>query len=73
MDKLVVDGHPDLYRDPKSGAIVNNNQNDYESYIKSYKNRRSEKEKISNMESTLSELKSEIDEIKDLLRQLVSK
>lgn len=73
MDKLTVEGHPDLYRDPKSGAIVNNNPNDYESYIKSYRIRRNEKERIANIEDDLNDLKGEINEIKHLLQQLVSK
>ena len=73
MDKLKVDGHPDLYRDPKSGAIINKNSSDYETYIKTYRSRMTEKERLSNMETDLTELKSEINEIKNLLRDLISK
>lgn len=73
MDRLKVDGHPDLCRDPRSGAIINKNSLDYETYMKTYKTRLGEKERLMNMETDLNELKSEIDEIKDLLRQLISK
>ena len=73
MDKLKVDGHPDLCRDPKSGAIINKNSSDYETYIKTYRSRMTEKERLLNMETDLTELKSEINEIKNLLRDLISK
>jgi hypothetical protein len=73
MNKLSVEGHPDLYRDPKTGAIINNNTNEYESYIKTYRARNMEKQKLNTMESDLNQLKSEISEIKNLLSQLLSK
>jgi hypothetical protein len=70
MDKLIVDGHPDLYRDPKNGAIVNSNSSEYEAYIKTHRSRMSEKEKMVNMESDLKTLRDEINEIKTLLKQI---
>jgi sugar-specific transcriptional regulator TrmB len=73
MDKIVVDGHPDLYRDSNSGAIINKNSNEYESYINSYKKRLNEKERLHNVETDLNDLKGEINEIKKLLTQLVNK
>lgn len=73
MKKLTVDGHPNLYRDPKSGAIINKNCSEYETYMKTYKVRLTEKERLSNMETDLDELKNEIGEIKNLLKQLISK
>lgn len=69
-DKLSVDGHPDLYRDPISGAIINNNQNEYDNYIKSYRSRMNEKQRLSNMEYDLDNIKHELDEIKGLLKLL---
>jgi hypothetical protein len=72
MDKLTVEGHPDLYRDPKTGAIINNNTNEYESYIKTYRARNIEKQKMNHIEFDLNELKKEISEIKNLLSQLAS-
>ncbi len=73
MDKIIVDGHPDLYRDTKSGAIVNKNTSDYESYMKTYRSRMTEKERLSNMENDLHDLKTEINEIKNLLKNLAVK
>lgn len=73
MDKVKVQDHPDLYRDVTSKAIVNKNKNDYENYMKTHRSRLSEKEKINNIENDLSDLKCQINEIKDLLSQLVNK
>lgn len=71
--ELKVEGHPDLVRDTKSGAIVNNNNDEYRKYMDSYRKRRIQREKVNTMEEELSNLKNEIHEIKDLLRQLISK
>lgn len=71
MEKIVVDGHPDLYRDANTGAIINTNSTEYESYIKTYRSRMTEKQRLSNLETDLGTIKSEIDEIKSLLKKLV--
>jgi hypothetical protein len=69
-NKISVDGYPDLYRDPISGAIINNNKNEYDGYIKSLKARMNEKQRISNMECDLDNIKCELNEIKSLLKAL---
>ena len=45
---IKVEGHPNLYRDPKTGAIINCDDHGYSQYVK-----------------------SDIDEIKSLLKILV--
>jgi hypothetical protein len=70
MDKLMVDGHPGLYRDMKSGAIVNDNSYEYESYMKQYQARQHKSYRVDKIEEDLNNLKSEIGEIKSLLLQL---
>lgn len=73
MEKVKVDGHPDLYRDVKSGAIINKNSSDYENYMRTHRVRMTEKQKINEMESDLNSIKDEISEIKFLLKQLIQK
>lgn len=61
---IKVEGHPHLYRDEKTGAIINCDDVGYDQYIKSQKLRKNQKEEIQNM-------KKDIDEIKSLLKILV--
>lgn len=61
---IKVEGHPHLYRDEKTGAIINCDDIGYEQYVKSLKIRKNQKEEIKNM-------KKDIDEIKSLLKILV--
>ena len=61
---IKVEGHPHLYRDEKTGAIINCDDVGYEQYVKSQKLRNNQKEEIQNM-------KKDIDEIKSLLKILV--
>lgn len=65
IDKLKVEGHSNLYRDVNSGAVVNSNRDEYERYMKAKANR-------DNMVSEINTLKQELDEIKQLLKQLTN-
>jgi len=61
-----VEGHKNLYRDEKSGAIVNCDTTSYNQYLNSL-NRRDVQRK------ELDQMKSDIDEIKSLLREILNK
>ena len=59
-----VEGHSNLYRDEKTGAIVNMDTVGYRSYLQSSKIAEEKKKELDNM-------KKELDEIKYLLKVLV--
>ena len=63
---IPVEGHKHLYRDNKSGAIINCDLTGYNMYLKS-------KNKKQSQQSRLNEMQKEIDELKSLLSQLVEK
>ena len=69
---IPVEGNTDLVRDPKTDQIINTNTSEYEQYIARRKQRKLEKEKSSNIEEDLANLKSEMNEIKSLLKELVN-
>tara|TARA_Y100001970_G_C13904898_1_gene685560 strand:+ start:551 stop:778 length:228 start_codon:yes stop_codon:yes gene_type:complete len=69
---IPVEGNSDLVRDPRTDSIINTNTNAYEQYISQRKKRKLEKEKSLNIEEDLANLKSEMNEIKSLLRELVN-
>jgi len=64
---LRVENHVGLVRDTNSNAILNTSDKDYDEYIKLKSKALSEKEKIANLESEVSELK---DMVKLLLEKL---
>ena len=66
-----VKDQPNLMRDPSSNAILNDNQSGYDEYIARRNAAEKAKEKSSNIEEDLANLKGEIDEIKSLLKELV--
>ena len=70
---IPVEGHKDLHRDPETNAIISNNTSEYEKYIAQRNERNSMKDKVDSNAKELSELKSEIQEIKDLLLKLANK
>ena len=61
---IKVEGHPHLYRDEKTGAIINCDDVGYDQYIKSVEMSKKRKRELSDM-------KKDIDEIKSLLKILV--
>ena len=67
-DLIPVDGKEGWYRDPDSNAIVNCNQTQYEQYMASYAQREKQQEKFDTLQSEVSELKSDISDIKELLK-----
>ena len=69
---IPVEGNSDLVRDPKTDSIINTNENAYRQYISQRKKRKLEKEKSLNIEEDLANLKSEMNEIKSLLKELVN-
>jgi len=59
-----VEGHKNLYRDEKSGAIINCDTTSYNQYVNSLNYRDTQKKELDKM-------KEDIDEIKSLLKELV--
>jgi hypothetical protein len=60
-----VDGHQNLYRDERSGAIINCDSSAYNQYLNSLSIRDSQK-------IELNEMRRDIDEIKSLLKELLN-
>ena len=69
---IPVKGNNDLVRDPRTDQIINTNTNAYDQYINQRNKRKFEKEKSLSFEEDLASLKSEMNEIKSLLKELVN-
>lgn len=62
---IPVEGHPNLFRDAQTGAIINCDENAYSQYVNSVLNRQNQKQEIEH-------LKNEVDELKTLLKELIN-
>ena len=73
-DRFVqVEGHPDLSRDMNSGAIVNRNRSAYDKAKKRAQEAQHSRDDIRTATREINNIKSEMHEIKSLLKELVSK
>ena len=63
---IPVEGHQNLFRDEKTGAIVNRDSNGYSQYML-------QRRRNFDKQAELDEMKKEIDELKSLLNELASK
>ena len=70
---IQVEGHPDLSRDINSNAIINRNRGAYERAKRRAAEAQAERDQIRNTTREINTIKSEMHEIKHLLKQLVSK
>ena len=66
-----IEGHGDLARDPQTGAILNVNDHDYQHYVAAREAKKVKNKQTEDMEQDLANLKSEMIEIKSLLKELV--
>jgi hypothetical protein len=67
----LVEGHPNLMRDERTNAILNTNYDEYKTYVELKKIKESETKRIESIESNITNLKDDLDEIKYLLRNLL--
>lgn len=60
-----VEGHSNLYRDERSGSIVNTDDLSYNQYLNTVNNRKKKQNEIDN-------IKKDIEEIKSLLKEIIN-
>lgn len=65
MTLIPVKGQAGFFRDSETGAIVNNNSNDYKSYITNRDKLLSEKERIDKLESDIGDIKRMLQQLTD--------
>jgi peptidoglycan hydrolase CwlO-like protein len=70
---IQVQGKNNLVRDSYSNGILNTDVESYNAYIESYKQKHKELKKVESLETELNSIKNDIDEIKGLLKSLLSK
>ena len=64
-------GNKDLARDPETNAIVNVNTLEYTQYLSRREVKTEKNQKVQTMEQDLANVKSELNEIKSLLKELL--
>jgi hypothetical protein len=74
MSKVAkVEGHKDLIRDLHSNAIVNTNTTEYSLYLQRRKLREKNNDILRDTVKEINSLKSELFEIKKLLKEVINK
>ena len=73
MTRLKVHGYESLVRDTRSNGIVNTNTTEYQMYMSRVRAREKQGDEIRNAVKEINNLKTELREIKDLLKGVVNK
>ena len=71
MKKYIkVEAQDSLVRDVSSNAIVNNNKNEYENFLRVSEQKYKEKQEFKKLKSDVDGIKDDLDEIKSLLKSM---
>ena len=68
---LKVEGHSYLVRDTESNAIINTDRKGHASYVALRRSKKFDVQRVNTLESEVQELKSDLSDIKSMLRQLL--
>jgi len=71
MEYTKVEGHMNLVRDEETKAVINVSMNDYQKYIDQKTIKQNEIQKIKSLEHEVANIKSDMNEIKSLLHQII--
>lgn len=66
---IPVEGHKNLFRDEKSGAIISCDEFEYTQYVSAREKRKIEKQR---QQIEIDKIKEDISEIKSLLKELIN-
>ena len=70
---LKVDSDTSLVRDVRSNAIVNQNQTEYDKFMKLSESKYKENMEMKKLKDDVKTMKSDLEEIKELLQSIVKK
>ena len=70
---LKVDSDTSLVRDVRSNAIVNQNQTEFDKFMKLSESKYKEKMEMKRLKDDVKIMKSDLEEIKELLQSIVKK
>lgn len=71
MDHIKVKDHTNLVRDQKTQAILNIDMKEYNNYMKIKQIKDNESNRVKKLESDVSGMKDDLNDIKNLLRSLI--
>jgi len=72
MEYYEMEGNRDLARDPSTNSILNVNKLEYEHYLAKRKAKSEKNRKVQNIEDEVAMIKSDMNEIKSLLKELIN-
>jgi DNA-binding transcriptional regulator YhcF (GntR family) len=73
MSILKVEGYDGLVKNTKTGAVVNSSKTEFELYIKNFKRRQTQQDELRSAVKEINNLKSELYEIKQMIKEVINK
>jgi cell division protein FtsX len=70
---MFVQGYTSLVKDTNSKAVINTNKTEYQMYMQKYKAREKQSDELRDTIKEINTLKSELFEIKKMLKEVIKK
>lgn len=70
-DYIKVDSDSNLVRDTNNNAIINNNKTEFDKFLRLSEKKYKEKKEFENLKSDVNSMKTDLEEIKSLLKSIV--
>ena len=70
-DYIKVDSDSNLVRDTNNHAIINNNKTEFDKFLRLSEKKYKEKKEFENLKSDVNSMKTDLEEIKSLLKSIV--
>ena len=70
-DYIKVDSDSNLVRDTNNHAIINNNKTEFDKFLRLSEKKYKEKREFDNLKSDVNSMKTDLEEIKSLLKSIV--
>lgn len=68
-----IEGHSELIRDPKTGAVINTATSEYKRFVEKREKEKSQQNRIKDLESSLQELQTKHDTMSEILAEIIKK
>lgn len=73
MSRMFVQGYTSLVKDTNSKAVINTNKTEYQMYMQKHKAREKQSDELRDTIKEINTLKSELFEIKKMLKEVIKK
>lgn len=68
-----IEGHSELIRDPKTGAVINTATSEYKRFVEKREKEKTQQKRIKELETNLCDLQTKYDTLTEMMAEIIKK